>query len=267
MHQGYSVENALYDPQLVDLEQIQARRAPPDTAVSFQAFACRLEPGFHLAESVRPIDQALPIAALFQGEAHRCAADVELGVPIVFLGVPALDQFLAEPAVEFQVGAGRCGGIAVCRRGQLAPVIEQVVVDVFDVHTVATFFRPAANQHPRRVLVGVELVLSAPGRRALALAHVLGTGHVSQPVVALQALAYFREQLVLHGVGSGHCARSVAATANCCSSALRVRLMPDRWGTSARTFVPRSPVGTFRYRSEYQTSAIVRLNWLLSHCR
>ncbi|MNK71682.1 hypothetical protein D3C87_911410 [compost metagenome] len=72
MHQSDRVENALDNPQLFDLQQLDRGRAPPDTTRTVAG----LEARFHLAEAMRPINQALPVTSLFQREPHRGAAGV-----------------------------------------------------------------------------------------------------------------------------------------------------------------------------------------------
>ncbi len=183
VQQGDRVEDALDDVQLLDLAQVERRRAPPDALVAF----ARLEAGLLLAEALRTVDQPFPVAALFQREAHRRAAGVDVAAPVVLLAVPAGDQLQAKAAGELQVGAGCGHRVLGGGRGSLAPVVEQVVIQLFDVDAVTTFFRTAADQHPGRVVEGVEGLLAAVVRRAFALAHVVGAGHVLEAEVALDA--------------------------------------------------------------------------------
>ncbi len=68
MQQCDGVEDALGDPEFIDVQQVHAWRAPPDAFVTWQAFAGWAEASFHLAESVRSVYQALPVATFFQGK-------------------------------------------------------------------------------------------------------------------------------------------------------------------------------------------------------
>ncbi|MNJ74157.1 hypothetical protein D3C77_710470 [compost metagenome] len=87
MQQRDGVEDALDDPQLLDFQQVNGWRAPP---VSFRGLA-RGESGFLFAKPVWLVNQSLPKPTFLQGEPNCRAADVQLAVPVVILGVPTLD--------------------------------------------------------------------------------------------------------------------------------------------------------------------------------
>ncbi|MNJ67837.1 hypothetical protein D3C77_640400 [compost metagenome] len=87
MQQRNGIKDAFNDPQLLDFLEINGRRAPP---VAFWGLA-RSESGFLLAEPVRLVNQSLPEPTFLQGKPHCCAANVQLAVPVVILGVPTLD--------------------------------------------------------------------------------------------------------------------------------------------------------------------------------
>lgn len=180
MHQGDGIEDALDNPQLFDVQQFDARRAPPKTTRAVTG----LEPRLHLAEPVRPVDQTFPVATFLQRKAHRRAAGIQFAGEIRFLRKPALNQIEPKASSKFQIGTGGGAGVLLAGRGALAPVFEQVFVDFFNVPGLATF-APAAADHPRIIVEGVQLLFLA--RRAFALAHVFA-GFVLQSVVGFKAL-------------------------------------------------------------------------------
>ncbi|MNI61782.1 hypothetical protein D3C73_1170680 [compost metagenome] len=192
---------------------------------------------------MRLVDQALPIAAVLEVETNCGATNPEIAIPVVFLGVPAFDEVQVKAAGVLQIGVCRCTRRFLGGRVALAVIIEQVFEQLFDVPLLTTFALSTALDEPRLVLARVQLFFAAVG--AGPLAQVLSTGHRLQAVLILQAPKYFGTQTVFHGLAI-HCARSGLVAASCCSRALRVRQMPERWGTSARTFGPRLPTGTLR---------------------
>jgi len=123
------VENALDNPQLTDLKQVQTRRAPPVAAHALPRGKARLL----LAETMRTINQPFPVAALLQRETDRGRTDAQLAAPVVLLGVPAFDQLQAKAACGLQVALGGGGRLLLGGWGALAPVIEQVVEQFLDV--------------------------------------------------------------------------------------------------------------------------------------
>ncbi|MNT38103.1 hypothetical protein D3C72_1742850 [compost metagenome] len=141
----------------------------------------------------------------------------------MLLGVPAFDLANVEAAGEGQVGIGTGSRLVVGGRCALAPVIEQVAVQLLDRLHVAAFLFTAAADEPRLVIPGKQPPLVALG--AGPLAHVLGASHVLQTKVGLEPLQYISAQLVIHGL---HCARSTALVSSCFFNSQRVRQIPAR---------------------------------------
>ncbi|MNF88182.1 hypothetical protein D3C84_706700 [compost metagenome] len=237
LHQGDGIENALDDPQFVDLQQVHTGWYPPVTLVAF----ARLETRFLLAEAVRLVDEPLPIAAFFEWKANGGRANVQVPIKVMLLGVPAFNLANVEAAGEGQVGLGTRSRLIIGGRGALAPVVEQVAVQLFDRFHVAAFLLATAADEPWLVIPGKQPPLVALG--AGSLAHVLGAGHVLQTKVGLEPLQYISAQLMVHGL---HCARSTALAPSCFFNSLRVRQMPARCGMSLSTFGARWSLGTFR---------------------
>lgn len=177
VQQGDGVEDAPYDEQLVDLHLVERRRAPSDALIALTG----LEAGLLLAEALGAVDQAFSIAALVQGEADGGTADVDVAAPVVLLNESAVDELKAKAPGKLQVGAGGGGRLFGGRRCLLAPVVEQVAVEVLDVDAVVARFRPAADQHPGRLVEGVQGVFAALVRGAFVLVHVVDAGHVLRP--------------------------------------------------------------------------------------
>jgi len=81
-----------------------------------------------------------------------------------------LNQIEPKASGKFQIGTGCGAGVLLARWGALAPVFEQIFIDFFDVPGLATL-APAATDHPRVIVEGVQLLFLA--RWAFALAQYL----------------------------------------------------------------------------------------------
>ncbi len=192
VQQRDSVEDTLDDPQLVDLEQVHGWRAPP---VAFHALA-RREACLLLAEAVRAVDQPFPVPTLLQGEAHCGTALGEFAAPVVLLAVPAADHAQVEATGELQVGIGAGSRRLLGARCALAPVVEQVVEQLFHVPLLAALALAAAFDEPGLVVAGIELLLAAA--RAGAAAHVVGSGAALEAEVALETAQHLFADLAVH---------------------------------------------------------------------
>ena len=144
MHQGDRIKDPLNYPQLFDLEQIDARRAPPNPLGAI----ARLKVSFPLSEARRFIDQSFPVPTFIEGEANGRATGVEFAGVVGFLGEPAGNQADVKTTGELHVCPSGCGWGALCCWSALAPVFKQVVVNFLDVHAVPALFRTAANYPP-----------------------------------------------------------------------------------------------------------------------
>ncbi|MCY1540934.1 hypothetical protein D9M68_766020 [compost metagenome] len=238
MQQGDGVEDPLDDPEFADLQQVQARRHPQLALVAVGLLEVSLA-----VESRRPIDQPFPVAALRHGEAHRGTAGACLAVPEILLGVPALDQAQVEAAVEAQVGVDRRGGLLLCGRSPIAPVLEQIGEQILDVKLRAAF-AASAGHHPGVERVGVQgllLALAAPAVRAGAFAQPFGLGDRLELELELQLVDHLAADGRLHGL---HAPTPCSASRRLSSRA--ERLMPAIWGWSCSTRWPRRPSGTWR---------------------
>ncbi len=158
---------------------------------------------------MRPVDQAFPVAAFLQGEAHRGAADAKVTVPVVFLGKPAIDQAQIEAAGKGQVGAGSGERILLGGRGALAPVVEQILEQFLYVPHLAALALAAALDEPGLVLTRIQLPLAAG--RAFTLAQVVGASDGAQAVVALQPAQHLGADLSVHALHARTCLRSSRA--------------------------------------------------------
>ncbi|MNJ29607.1 hypothetical protein D3C77_241800 [compost metagenome] len=179
VQQRDGVKDALDDPKLLNFLQVNRSWAPP---IAFGRLT-RSESRLLLAEPVRLVDQPLPEPAFLQGEPHGGAADVQLTVPVVVLGVPAFDQVEVEAAGKLDVGVGRCPGILLRGRVALAVVVEQIPEQFLNVPLFATFALAAALDEPRFILSGIQLFLATA--RAGALAQILRSGPGLQAVLVL----------------------------------------------------------------------------------
>ncbi|MCY1523915.1 hypothetical protein D9M68_588290 [compost metagenome] len=192
VEQGDGVENALDNPELLHLEQIHAGRAPPHTLVAGPGLEARLL----LAEAVGAVDQPFPVAAFLQGEAHRGRAFAQLAGPEMLLAEPALDKLQAKAPGELQVSAGGGVGLLVRGRYPVAPVVEQILVQLLHMPLLAALALAAAVHRPGRVGPAVELPL--PTGRAGALAQVQRARDRLQAVIRLQALQKLAAQCIPH---------------------------------------------------------------------
>ncbi|MNQ85687.1 hypothetical protein D3C85_1008590 [compost metagenome] len=103
-----------------------------------------------------PVDQAFPVTAVLQGEAHRGAADAELAAPVVVLGVPAFHQGKVEAPGELEVGIRRGMGRLLGGWVLLAVVVEQVVEQLLHMPLLAALALAAALDEPGFVLPGIQ---------------------------------------------------------------------------------------------------------------
>ncbi|MNR23960.1 hypothetical protein D3C85_1410130 [compost metagenome] len=114
-----------------------------------------------------------------------------------FLSEPTLDQLKPKAPGELQVGTRSGVRVLICSRRTLAPVFEQIVVQLFNVQGVATLFRSATDHHPWGIEPGVQLFLFALG--ASAAAHVIGACAMFQTEVGLEALQHIVAKIFFHG--------------------------------------------------------------------
>ncbi|MCY1407269.1 hypothetical protein D9M71_225650 [compost metagenome] len=229
VQQRYGVEDALDDPQFLGFQQVDAGGTPPDAARA----ASLLEPCFLLAKAPRSIDQPFPVPTFCQGETHCGAAFIDIGVPVVFLGVPALDQRQIEAAGVAQVGLCRGRWLLVGNRRALAPVVEQLGVELLDVPALAAFALPAAADEPGGVRQAEQLLLATG--RAFTLAQVLRSCDGLQAELQLQLGEYLGAKLDVHVLH--------AMPLSCRRSALMVRTRPTMCGWSSTMRLARKPVG------------------------